>query len=87
MKKRLILLYLLILLSNAAVCSYMLYILYPILFPGWYDKMSTRIGNYELQEHLFFDENVDRFRNIYDLCSSFHLRGGGGKLWLLGPWY
>ena len=87
MKKRLILLYLLILLSNAAVCSYMLYILYPILFPGWYDKMSTRIGNYELQEHLFFDENIDRFRNIYDLCSSFHLRGGGGKLWLEGPFY
>ena len=87
MKKRLILLYLLILLSNATVCSYLLYTLYPMIFPGWNEKMITRIGNYELQEHLFFDENIDRFRNDYKLCSVFHLCGGGGKLWLEGPYY
>ena len=87
MKKRLVLLYILILLSNAAVCFYMLYTLYPMIFPGWNEKMSKKIINYELQEHLFFDENIDRFGNNCDLCSSFHLRGGGGKLWLGGPWY
>jgi len=87
MKKRLIPLFILILLSYATACFYMLYTLYPMIFPGWNEKMSTRIGNYELQEHLFFDENIDRFRNNYDLCSSFHLRGGGGKLWFNGPFY
>ena len=48
MKKHLIILYSIILLSNAAVCFYMLYTLYPMIFPGWNEKVLPHNVNLRL---------------------------------------
>lgn len=47
--------------------------------------VATKIGGYELDEHLFMDEKLSFFDT--NRKSVISLRGGGGKLHVFAPWY